>query len=122
MPNGTVEDRFNSFFFLGKEFWFGVLGTSQGGSHPQVGARCYLLNKSIFNKSTQIIYILIVMKISGHIMKDFWVTNKVGISGALFFKKFESFNFWWLRRNFQQFISHQKAQLLAANSFDLGPH
>ena len=70
---------------------------------------CYLLNKSILDKSTQTIYFLIVINISGHILKDIWVTNKVGISGALFFKKFEIFSFRWLRRTFQQFISHQKA-------------
>ena len=97
MPNGIVEDRFNFYSFSGKAFRFGVLGTSQGGSHPRVGARCYLLNKSIFNKSSQTIYFLIVMYISSHIMKDVWVTNKVGISGAPFFKKFESFSFQWLR-------------------------
>ena len=45
---------------------------------------CYLLNKSIFNKSTQTIYFCIVMKISSHIMKDILVTNKVGISDVLF--------------------------------------
>ena len=38
-----------------------------------------------------------------------WVTNKVGISSVLFFKKFEGFNFRWLRQTFQQFISHRKA-------------
>ena len=52
---------------------------------------CYLLNKLIFNRSTQTINFWIVMKISGHSMKDVWVINKVGISGVLFFKKFESF-------------------------------
>ena len=52
---------------------------------------CYLLNKLIFNRSTQIISFLHSDKISGHIMKDVWVTNNVGISGVLFFKKFESF-------------------------------
>ena len=52
MPNGIIEDRFNFYSFPGKEFWYGVLGTSQGGSHPPVGARCYLLNK-ILNKFTQ---------------------------------------------------------------------
>ena len=50
MLNGTVEDRFNS-YFSGKEFWSGVLETSQGGSHPRVGAICYLLNKLVFNRS-----------------------------------------------------------------------
>ena len=100
MHNGPLEDCFNS-YFSGKAFWFGVLGTSQGGFHPRVGAICYLLNKSILDKSTQTIYFLIVMKISGHIMKDIWVTNKVGILDVLVFKKFESFSFWWLRRAFQ---------------------
>ena len=43
MRNGTVNDsvKFSSFFQV-KGFWSGVLGTSQGGSHPQVGAGCYL--------------------------------------------------------------------------------
>ena len=27
-----------------------VLGTSHGGFHPRVGAKCYLLNKSVLNK------------------------------------------------------------------------
>ena len=49
MPNGTVEDRFNSYFFK-KGILSGVLGTSQEGSHPRVGARCYLLNKSVLKK------------------------------------------------------------------------
>ena len=51
MPNGTVEYRFNSYIFLGKAFWSRVLGISQGGSHPRVGARCYLLNKLVFTQS-----------------------------------------------------------------------
>ena len=45
---------------------------------------CYLLNKLIFNRSTQTIYFCIVMKISSHIMKDILVTNNVGISDVLF--------------------------------------
>ena len=49
MPNGTLEDKFNIFFFR-KGIWSRVLGTSQGGFHPRVGARCYLLNKLVFNK------------------------------------------------------------------------
>ena len=60
------------------------------------------------------------MKISGHIMNNLWVTNKVGISGAQFFKKIESFSFRWLRRAFKQPISNRKAQLSAANGFDSG--
>ena len=47
MPNATLEDRFN---FSRKAFWSGVLGTSQGGSHPRVGAICYLLNKLVFTQ------------------------------------------------------------------------
>ena len=50
MPNGTLEDSFNS-YFLGNAFLSGVLGTSQGGTHPRVGARCYLLNKLVFTQS-----------------------------------------------------------------------
>ena len=33
------------------------------------------------------------MKILGHIMKDVWVTNKIGIYGVMFFKKFENLAF-----------------------------
>ena len=33
------------------------------------------------------------MKISGYIMKDVWVINKIGMHGVMFFKKFESLAF-----------------------------
>ena len=43
--------RLGSVFCLSrKEIISMVLGTSQGGFHPRVGARCYLLNKSVLNK------------------------------------------------------------------------
>ena len=113
MPNRIVEDSFN-YSFSRKEFWSGVLGTSQEGSHPWVGARCYLLN-TIFNKFIQNnLFFWSMMKVLGHIMKDIGMTNKVGISDVLFFTKFEIFSFQWLRQVFQQLISHQKSLVSAA--------
>ena len=87
MPNGIVEDRFNSYCFSGKAFWSRVLGTSQEGSHPRVGARCYLLNKLVFDRSNSENLFCIVKKISRHIMKYFGMFNKVGTPCALFFHK-----------------------------------
>ena len=68
-----------------------------------------------FNKFTQKIY-FDRMKSSSHIMKYFKVTNKLRISGISIFDKIESFSFRWLRRVFQQLISHQKALVLVASS------
>ena len=90
MPNGIVEDRFNFYSFSEKAFWSGDIGTSQEGSHRRIGARCYLLNKLIFNRSNLDNLFFVVVKISGYIMKDVWVINKIGMPGVLFFKKFES--------------------------------
>ena len=115
MPNGTLEYNFN-YSFSGKEFCYGVIGTSQGGSHPRVGARCYLPNK-IFNKFTQNNlffdqwwrFQVILWKILG------WLT-RLGYLMFCFLRKFESFSFWWLRQVFQQLISHRKSHLSTANS------
>ena len=73
--------------FPGKAFWYGVLGTSQGGSHPRVGAKCYLLNKLISNKSTQKIYFLISDEDFRSYYEQCLGHYKVGISGARFLKK-----------------------------------
>ena len=56
------------------------------------------------------------MKNSSHVMKDFKTTNKLWISGISISDKIESFSFRWLRRVFQQLISHQKALVLVANN------
>ena len=70
-----------------KGIWYRVLGTSQEGSHPRVGAKFYLLNKLIFNRSYSDNLFFIVVTISGYIMKDVWVINTIGIPGVLFFKE-----------------------------------
>ena len=49
-------------------------------------------------------------------MEDIKVINKLWISGISIFDKIESFSFRWLRRVFQQLISHQKALVLTTNS------
>ena len=49
-------------------------------------------------------------------MKNFKVTNKLTISGISIYLKIESFSFQWLRRFFQQLISHRKGLVLAVNS------
>ena len=49
-------------------------------------------------------------------MKYFKVTNKFWISRFLIFDQIESFSFQWLRRVFQQLISHRKGLVLAVNS------
>ena len=63
---------------------------SQGGSHPQVGARCYLPEKIYFDR----------MKNSSHVMKDLKMTNKLRVFGFAIFEKIGSFIFWWLRHGF----------------------
>ena len=81
----------------------------------------YLLNK-IFNKFTQNNLFFnhwwrfqaILWKILG------WLT-RLGYLSFCFLRKFEIFSFLWLRRVFQQPISHRKAHLWAANSFNVGP-
>ena len=56
------------------------------------------------------------MKISSHIMKDIRVANKIRICDVLLYDKIKIFILRWVRRAFQQLISHQKALVLAANS------
>ena len=70
---------------------------------------------NLFSISSLIQFIFDRMKISSHIMKDFKVTNKLWISGISIFAKIESSSFWWLRRIFQQLISHQKVLVSIAN-------
>ena len=60
------------------------------------------------------------MKNSSHVMKDFKVTNKLWISGISIIAKIESSSFRWLRRVFQQLISHRKAMVSTANSLMQG--
>ena len=70
---------------------------------------CYLLNKLVFTQSnSENLFFLNDEDFQMH-YEILCVINKVGIPGVLFFKKIESFSFRWLRRTFQQFISHRKA-------------
>ena len=106
MPNGTVEDRFNS-YFLGKEFRYGVHGTSEEGSHPRVGARCYLLNKLGFTRSNSENLFCIVMKILGKIMKYLCVINKIALY-SFFPQKIKSFSFGGLGGLFNSSLATKK--------------
>ena len=60
------------------------------------------------------------MKNSSHVMKDFKVTDKLWIFVISIFDKIESFSFRWLRRVFQQLISHRKVVVSTANSLMQG--
>ena len=84
MPNGTLEDRFE-FLFYRKGIWSRVIGTSQGGSHPRVGSRCYHLNKLVLKRSDSENLFCVGRKILGHIMKDFLCLIKFGTPCTLFF-------------------------------------
>ena len=74
--------------FRERHFWSGVLGTSLGGSHPQVGARCYLPKQIYFDSMKNLIYL----------MKDMRMTNKLKVSIFYMVENFGSYSFRWLRR------------------------
>ena len=61
------------------------------------------------------------MKNSSHVMKYLKMTNKLKVSVCAMVEKIGSFSFRWLRRVFQQLISHRKAHLSEANTFNVGP-
>ena len=56
------------------------------------------------------------MKISGYIMKDVWVTNKIGMPGVLFFKKFESLGFGGLGELFNSSLATEKPSFRQLNN------
>ena len=78
--------------FRERHFWSEVLGTSLGGSHPQVEARCrsqMLSSKVIYFDS---------MKNLTHAMKDMNITDSSKASVFYLDENFTSSSFQWLRR------------------------
>ena len=84
--------------FRERHFWSRILGNSLGGSHPQVGDRCYIPKKFIFDS----------MKNLTHATKDVNITDS--LKAAVFYlgEKFTSCIFRWLRRGSKHLISHRK--------------